>query len=142
MVVGWLLCVGRLVPFVFVCYRSLWASRCGSGVVGRSLWVGRCGSVAVVRSLWFGRCGSVAVGWLLWVGRMWVVGVDFCGSVAVLVAVGRLLRVGWVAVGSSLSVTVGQSLCVGRFGSVALWDGRCGTVSVGRSLLVVMGRSL
>lgn len=72
--------------------------------------------------------------WLLWVGRMWVVAVCCCGSVAVLVAVGRLLCVGWVAVGLSLSVAVDQSLCAGCFLLVALGRPLCGTVVVGRAL--------
>lgn len=71
------------------------------------------------------------------------------------VIVGRLLCVGRVSVGQSLLIAVGRSLYVGyvgRFVSVALWDGRwvaadgrCGSIAIsrsGRCRSVAVGQSL
>lgn len=69
--------------------------------------------------------------WSVAVGRFVLIDV----GQSLLVVVGCPLCVCRVAEGRSLSVAVGRSLSFGCSDLVALWDGRCRTVAIIRSLL-------
>lgn len=143
MLVGSLFCAGRSriirCGSVILCWflsvdrcRLLWFGRF---VSVRSLWVGRYELVALYRSLWEGLCMTVAmgrlllvVGWSLWVGRCWsccALCRSFCNGC-------------FVSLVSALWDNGCSTVAVGRL----LWVGCYGLVTIGWSLLVVVGRSL